>query len=190
MSNDEMISMVREDVSERMSRALQRTKAEFAAVRTGRANSSLIERIPIDYYGSSVPLQQLAGFTVPDSRTLLVSPFDKGSMGAIERGIIGANLGLNPSNDGQSIRLVVPPLTEERRKEFVRMVRAKAEEGRTGVRSARRDGRKDLEGLQKGGDISEDDLRRAEDELDKLAKRFEADIDKALDVKTAELMEG
>lgn len=190
MANDEMISLVHEEASDRMSKALQRTKAEFAAVRTGRASSSLLERIPVDYYGAIVPLQQLAGFTVPDSRTLMVNPFDKGSMGAIERAIIEANLGLNPSNDGHSIRLAFPPLTEERRKDLVRMVRAKAEEGRNGVRSARRETRKELEGLQKDGEISEDDLRRAEDSVDKLAKQFEEQIDHSLDAKTAELMEG
>jgi ribosome recycling factor len=137
-----------------------------------------------------VPLQQLASFSVPEARMLVIAPFDKGSMAAIERSIRDANLGLNPSNDGIQIRLAFPALTEERRKEFVRMVRQKAEDGRTAVRNARRDARKDLEGLEKDGDISEDDMRRAEDDLDKLTKRHESDIDAALEAKTIELMEG
>lgn len=189
MAHDEMVAMVQEDVAERMEKSVTRTKSEFAGVRTGRANSGLLERVPVDYYGSTVPLQQLAGFTVPDSRTLLVNPFDKGAVAAIERAIIEANLGLNPSNDGQAIRLIFPPLTEERRRDLVKMVRSKAEDGRNGVRAARRDGRKDLERLQRDGDISEDELRRAEADLDKLAKTNEATIDHALEVKTSELME-
>ena len=121
---------------------------------------------------------------------LLITPFDKGSMPAIERAIQDSNLGLNPSNDGITVRLAFPPLTEERRKEFVKLVRAKAEDGRTAVRSARRDARKELEGLEKDGDISTDDLHRAEADLDRLTKTHESDIDGALEAKTAELMDG
>lgn len=183
------MSLVHETAAERMSKVVVRTRSEFASIRTGRASSALVERISVDYYGASASLIQLAGVSVPDSRTLLVSPFDKGSLPAIEKAIVEANLGLNPSNDGTVIRLIFPPLTEERRKELVRMVRQKAEEGRTGIRSARRDARKDLEAMQKDGDISEDDLRRAEEEMDRLAKRNEADVDEALSQKTTELME-
>ena len=121
---------------------------------------------------------------------LVISPFDKGSITAIERSIREANLGLNPSNDGAQIRLGFPSLTEERRKEFVKMVKGKAEDGRTAVRAARRDARKDLESFQKDGDITEDELRRSEEELDKMTKRHEAEIDSALEAKTVELMEG
>ena len=121
---------------------------------------------------------------------LLITPFDKGSMPAIERSIQDSNLGLNPSNDGVSVRLAFPPLTEERRKEFVKLVKSKAEDGRQAVRSARRDARKDLEALENDGDISTDELRRSEQELDRLTKAHEAEIDEALDAKTVELMEG
>ena len=121
---------------------------------------------------------------------LMITPFDKSSMSAVERAIQDSNLGLNPSNDGVSVRLAFPPLTEERRKEFVKLVKAKAEDGRTAVRGARRDARKDLEGLEKDGDISTDEMHRAEAELDRLTKSHEAEIDEALDAKTVELMEG
>ena len=144
----------------------------------------------MEYYGTTTPLQQLASFSVPEARMLYITPFDKSSMPAIERAIQDSNLGLNPSNDGITVRLAFPPLTEERRKEFVKLVRAKAEDGRQAVRSARRDARKDLESLEKDGDISTDDLRRSEAELDRLTKAHEAEIDESLDAKTVELMEG
>lgn len=188
--SDELVEAVHLEASERMTKVVEHTRSEFAGVRSGRANSGLVEKLPIDYYGSTAPLQQLASFSVPEARMLVISPFDKGSIQAIERAIRDANLGLNPSNDGAVIRLGFPVLTEERRKEFVKMVRSKAEDGRTSVRAARRGARKDLEGLQKDGDISEDDLRRAEEALDKLARKHEAEIDRALDAKTVELMEG
>jgi len=137
-----------------------------------------------------LPLQQMASFSVPEARMLIISPFDKGAMAAIERAIMDANLGLNPSNDGLAIRLAFPPLTEERRKEFVKLVRNKAEDGRTAVRGARRDARKDLESLEKDGDITSDDLHRAEADLDRLTKSYEAQIDESLEVKTVELLEG
>ncbi|MEZ5322974.1 MAG: ribosome recycling factor [Microthrixaceae bacterium] len=188
--SDDLIEAVQLEAEERMSKAVAHTRQEFAGVRSGRANSGLVERLPVEYYGSVVPLQQLASFSVPEARMLLISPFDKASIGAIERAIREANLGLNPSNDGNQIRLAFPALTEERRREYVRMVRARAEDGRNSVRGARRDGRKDLEGLQRDGDIAEDDLHRATDSLDKLTKRYEGEIDTALEAKTHELMEG
>lgn len=188
--SDELIEAVHMEAEERMAKAVAHTRQEFAGVRSGRANPGLVEKLPVEYYGAVVPLQQMASFSVPEARMLVISPFDKGAMSAIEKAIRDANLGLNPSNDGAAIRLSFPPLTEERRKDFVRMVRQKAEDGRTGVRNARRDSRKDLESLQKDGDIGEDDLRRAETGLDKLTKRFEAEIETALEAKTTELMEG
>jgi ribosome recycling factor len=188
--SDELVEAVREDAEDRMVKAVAHARQEFAGVRSGRANSGLVEKLPVEYYGATVPMQQMASFSVPEARLLVISPFDKGSIGAIEKAIREANLGLNPSNDGAAIRLAFPPLTEERRKEFVKMVRAKAEDGRNHVRGARRDSRKDLDGLKKDGDISDDDLHRAEAELDKLTKRFEAEIDAALEQKTTELLEG
>lgn len=188
--SDDLISAVREDAEERMSKAVAHTKHEFAGVRSGRANPGLVERLPVEYYGAMTPLQQLASFSVPEARMLVISPYDKGAMAAIERAIRDANLGLNPSNDGNQIRLSFPALTEERRKEYVKLVRQRAEEGRTAIRNARRDARKDLDNLQKDGEISEDELRRAEESLDKLTKKYEAEIDEALENKTVELMEG
>ena len=188
--SDELIDAVLEDAADHMAKAVTHAKGEFAGVRTGRATPVLVEKLPVEYYGSTVPLQQLASFSVPEARMLMINPFDKGSVVAIERAIQDSNLGLNPSNDGAAIRLAFPPLTEERRKEFVRLVRAKAEDGRTAVRGSRRDARKDLESLEKDGDISVDDLRRAEAELDKLTKQHEAEIDTAVEAKTVELLEG
>lgn len=188
--SEELIQAVLEEAAERMDKAVAHTRGEFAGVRTGRATPALVEKLPVEYYGSTVPLQQLASFSVPDARMLMISPFDKQSIAAIERAIQDANLGLNPSNDGAAIRLAFPPLTEERRKDYVRLVKGRAEEGRNAVRAARREARKELEALEKGGDITEDDLRRAEAELDRLTKQHEAAIDSALESKTDELMEG
>lgn len=188
--SDDLIELATQGAKERMSKAVAHARTEFAGVRTGRANSGLVERLPVEYYGSVVPLQQLASFSIPEARMLLVTPYDKGAMAAIEKSLMNSNLGLNPSNDGVTIRLAFPPLTEERRKEFVRLVKGKAEDARQSIRGARRDARKDLESLEKDGEISTDDLRRAEGELDKLTKQFEGEVDEALSAKTVELMEG
>jgi len=187
--SDDMASMVIDDTRERMSRAVERARSEFSSIRTGRAAPALVEKIPVEYYGSDVPLQQLAGFSVPEARMLVISPFDKGAMAAIEKAIRQSDLGLNPSNDGINIRLSFPPLTAERRKEYVRIVKAMAEEGRVAVRNARRSGRHDLEALEKDGEMSEDELTRAEKELDKLTQSAEAEIDAALAHKEQELLE-
>ena len=143
----------------------------------------------MEYYGSDVPLQQLAGFSVPEARTLLITPFDKGAIDAIEQAIQLSDLGLNPSSDGTVLRLNFPQLTEERRREFVRIVKQKAEDGRIQIRNQRRAARHELEALEKEGDLSEDDLARAEKELDKLTHAREAEIDNALDQKEQELLE-
>jgi ribosome recycling factor len=188
--SEELLAAIREDAEDRMAKAVTHARGEFSSVRTGRASPAFVEKIQIEYYGSTLPLQQMASFSVPEARMLIISPFDKGAMAAIERAIMDANLGLNPSNDGLAIRLAFPPLTEERRKEFVKLVRNKAEDGRTAVRGARRDARKDLESLEKDGDITSDDLHRAEADLDRLTKSYEAQIDESLEVKTVELLEG
>lgn len=187
--SDEFADEILSDATERMQRAVAHARSEFAAIRTGRASPGLVEKLQVEYYGSTVPLQQLASFSVPDARMLMISPFDKSSMGAIERAIIDSNLGLNPSNDGAAIRLAFPQLTEERRRDYVRLAKQRAEESRNAIRTARRDARKDLEALEREGDISEDDLRRYEDLLDKSTKSNEADVDAALEHKTDELME-
>ena len=186
---DDVAALVLDDVRERMARAVVRARSEFGTIRTGRAAPALVEKIPVEYYGSEVPLQQLAGFSVPEARMLVITPYDRDSIGAIEKAIRHSDLGLNPSNDGNNIRLSFPPLTAERRKEYVRIVKGMAEEGRVAVRNLRRHGRQELEGFEKDGDLSEDELTRAEKELDKLTHAAEADIDAALAQKEQELLE-
>jgi len=186
---DETVSMVLDDARERMAKVVVHTRAEFANVRTGRAAPALVEKLPVDYYGSVVPLQQLAGFSVPEARMLVVNPYDKASIGAIEKAIRSSDLGLNPSNDGSAIRLSFPPLTADRRKEFVKVVKGMAEEGRIAIRNLRRSGRQELDGFEKDGDLSEDEHARAVKELDKLTQTAEAEIDAALGAKEQELLE-
>lgn len=187
--SDDVAALVVGDVRERMQRAVVRTRSEFGNVRTGRAAPGLVEKLPVEYYGSDVPLQQLAGFSVPEARMLVISPYDKGAMAAIEKAIRTSDLGLNPSNDGVNIRLSFPALTAERRKEYVKLVRGMAEDGRIAVRNLRRSGRQELEGFEKEGDLSEDELTRAERELDKTTQAAETDIDTALAAKEQELLE-
>ncbi len=185
----EMLKLVLDDAAERMRKAVEHARAEFSGVRTGRAAPALVEKLSVEYYGSEVPLQQLAGFQVPEARMLVISPYDKGSLGAIEKALQLSDLGLNPSNDGQVIRLTFPQLTAERRKELVRVVKGMAEDGRVAIRNQRRAARHDLDALVKDGDASEDDVARAEKELDKLTHAHEAEIDKALEQKEQELLE-
>lgn len=186
---EELIELVLEDVRERMAKAIEHVKAEFAAVRTGRANASLIEGLLIDYYGSETPLKQLANFSVPEPRLLVVSPFDKGSMAAIEKAISQSDLGLTPSNDGQVIRLTFPALTEERRKAFVKLVKQKAEDGKVAVRGVRRHGRQELDNLEKEHGLSKDEIERLEKVLDKMTQDEVAVIDQLLGHKEQELLE-
>ena len=186
---NEMLELVLEEARERMGKAVAHARHEFSTVRTGRASSALVEGLIVDYYGTEVPLKQLAGFSVPEARLLVINPFDKGSLGAIEKAIRNSDLGLNPSNDGVVIRLAFPQLTEERRKDLVKRVRHMAEQGKVAVRSVRRDARKELDNLVRDGDIGEDDVVRAEKDLDRMTHAQEADIDKALEQKEAELLE-
>jgi ribosome recycling factor len=158
-------------------------------VRTGRANPALVEKLPVEYYGSTVPLQQLAGFQVPEARTLVVKPHDRGSMNAIEKAIRDSDLGLQPSNDGIVIRLSFPVLTEQRRKEYVKVVKNMTEDGRVAVRNVRRDARKQLEVAEKNSEISKDDLERAEKDLDKYTQEHVEIIEKAFVRKEQELLE-
>ncbi len=187
--SDEDTKLVLDDARERMAKAVGHARAEFGNIRTGRAAPALVEKLPVEYYGSEVPLQQLAGFSVPEARLLVITPYDKGAMGAIEKAIRISDLGLNPSNDGASIRLSFPPLTTERRKEFVKIVKGMAEDGRITIRNVRRAGRQELEAFEKDGELSEDDVARAEKELDKLTHAAEAEIDAALNAKEQELLE-
>ncbi len=185
MSTDPRVA----ECKDRMHKAVEHLLEEFSALRTGRANPVLVEKIKVDYYGSEVPLQQLAGFSVPEPRVLVVVPYDVGAMKAIEKAIQASDLGVNPGNDGKQIRLVFPELTTERRKEFVKLAKAKAEDGRVSVRNVRRSVRQELEHLAKDGEISDDELARIEKELDKLTHDVVAEIDRALEHKERELLE-
>jgi ribosome recycling factor len=177
------------DAIDKMEKAVEHTQSQFSTVRTGRATPALVEKFLVDYYGSPVPLQQLAGFSVPEPRMLVVKPHDRGAMTAIEKAIRDSDLGVNPSNDGVVIRLSFPPLTEERRREYVKIAKHMAEEGRVAVRNVRRDARKHLEAAEKDGAISADDLERAEKELEKITHEHVDEIDKAFQRKEHELLE-
>src|SRR5438105_5345128 len=168
-----MIDDVLLETTEKMGKAVAHTQSEFSSVRTGRATPALVEKLKVDYYGTDVPLQQLAGFNVPEARLLVIQPYDKTSLKAIEKAIQNSDLGINPNNDGHLIRLVFPQLTEERRKELVKGVKHKAEEGRVAVRNLRRSARHDLEALARGGEISSDELEPAEKAL---AQRTHEDV--------------
>jgi ribosome recycling factor len=185
----ELIKLVLDDAGEKMQKAVEHARGEFSGIRTGRAAPALVEKLPVDYYGSEVPLQQIAGFQVPEARMLVISPYDKSSLGAIEKAIQHSDLGLNPSNDGQVIRLTFPQLTADRRKELVRVVKGMAEDGRVAIRNVRRGARHELDALAKDNEATEDDVTRAEKELDKLTHTHEAEIDKALEQKEQELLE-
>lgn len=177
------------DALEKMDKAVEHVQSQFTTVRTGRATPSLVEKLLVEYYGSHVPLQQLAGFQVPEARQLIVKPHDPATMAAIERAIRDSDLGMNPSNDGVVIRLNFPALTEERRKEYVKVVKHMAEDGRIAVRNIRRDARKHLEAAEKASEISADELERAEKELEKTTHDHVELIDKAFGRKEQELLE-
>ena len=189
MSDDELTALALEEAREKMSKAVEHVKADFANVRTGRATPALVETLSVDYYGQQVPLRQLAGFNVPDAMLLVITPYDKGSLGSIEKAIQASDLGINPTNDGAVIRLAFPPLTEERRKELVKVVRHKAEEARVAVRNLRRAGRHELEALQKDGELSGDELERVEKELEKITHEQVVQIDQLLAAKEHELLQ-
>ncbi len=177
------------EVMEKMDKAVEHTQSQFATVRTGRATPSLVERITIDYYGAQVPLQQLASISVPEARQLLIKPHDRGALESVEKAIRDSDLGVAPNNDGISIRISLPQLTEERRREYVKVARSMAEDGRIALRSARRDARKTLENAEKEGEISADELERAEKELEKVTHEHVEHVDAALGRKEQELLE-
>ncbi|MEZ5218260.1 MAG: ribosome recycling factor [Ilumatobacteraceae bacterium] len=174
---------------EKMEKAVEHTQGQFSTVRTGRAAPALVERILVNYYGADVPMQQLASFQVPEARQLVIKPHDRQALGAIEKAIRDSDLGVAPNNDGVVVRINLPPLTEQRRKEYVKVVKHMAEDGRVAVRSVRRDARKHLEAAEKAGEIGADDLERAEKELEKITHDHVDLIDKALGRKEHELLE-
>ena len=177
------------EAGHKMERAVEVTREEFAGVRTGRATPAILNRVTVDYYGTPTPLNQLASFSVPEPRLLVIQPYDRNAMAAMEKAIMQSDLGLSPSNDGQLIRLSFPQLTEERRKELIKVVHGRAEEGKVAVRNVRRHAKDELERLKKDGEISEDDLNRAEKELQKLTDQHVARIDELLSHKEQELLE-
>ena len=187
--DEELVAAVLEDSKDRMHKAVVHAQDDFSTVRTGRASPALVEKLRVDYYGSPVPLQQLAGFSVPEARLLVITPYDKGALRAIEKAIQTSDLNINPNNDGTVIRLVFPPLTEERRQEMVRVVKHKAEEARVAIRAIRRSARHDLEALEHDGDLTVDGLERAEKELERVTHDHVAEIDRMLHHKEQELLE-
>ena len=182
-----MIAEVLAEAETKMDKAVEHVQQEFSTVRTGRANPGILHRVVVEYYGTKTPLQQLATFAVPEPTTLVVSPFDKGSLPEIEKALESSGLGLQPNSDGNVIRLAFPPLTEERRKELVKLVGSMAEEGRVSIRNIRRPAKEDIEALD--GEISDDEIRRGEKQLQDLTDRFIARIDELFEHKQAELLE-
>ncbi|MEN9805070.1 MAG: ribosome-recycling factor [Actinomycetota bacterium] len=174
---------------DKMDKALEHVQSQFTTVRTGRATPALVEKLMVSYYGADVPMQQLAGFQVPEARMLVVKPHDRGALAACEKAIRDSDLGISPSNDGTVIRLSFPPLTEERRRDYVKLVKNMAEDGRIAVRNVRRDARKQLEAAEKAAEISADELERAEKELDKITQGHVEKIDQAVSKKEQELLE-
>ncbi|MCL2455200.1 MAG: ribosome recycling factor [Micrococcales bacterium] len=177
------------EAEEKMDKTVEHAKEEFAAIRTGRANAAMFAKVFVDYYGAPTPLQQLASFNVVEARTVLISPFDKSSAPAVEKALRNSDLGVNPTSDGDVIRVALPALTEERRKEYVKLARHKAEESRIAVRAVRRHAKDALDRLVKNGETGEDEVMRAEKELDALTKKHVDLIDHLLSGKEAELLE-
>ncbi|MEA2350471.1 MAG: ribosome recycling factor [Thermoleophilaceae bacterium] len=178
-----------EDAGDRMHKSVDSTRHEFGSVRTGRASPALLDRVEVDYYGAVTPLKQLAGISASEARLLTVTPYDKSSIKAIEKAIMESDVGLTPSNDGNVIRLTIPELTEERRKELVKVVRRIAEEGRVAIRNVRRDVMHDLRELKEAGEVGQDDEHRAEVELQKLTDARVGELDEALAAKEKEILE-
>lgn len=177
------------EASKKMTKAVAATQEEFGHIRTGRASPHLLDRIHIDYYGAPTPLNQIAGISVPEARMMVISPYDKSSLSAIEKAIQQSDLGVNPNNDGSIIRLNFPPLTEDRRKVLIKQVKERAEDGKIAVRNVRRHVKDEMEKMKKDGEISEDELKRSEKELQKLTDHFVDEIDTMFSHKEKELLE-
>jgi ribosome recycling factor len=173
---------------EKMDKAVTVAKDSFAAIRTGRAHPAMFSKVVVDYYGSLTPLNQLAGFTVSDARMIVITPYDKSSLRAIEKAIRDSDLGVNPTDDGNVIRVSVPQLTEERRRDYIKLARTEAEDAKVSIRNIRRHAKEQLDKLEKDGDVGEDDVHRAEKELDELTHRYTGQIDELLKHKEVELL--
>ena len=184
-----MIKDTLNEADAKMNKAVEVTREDFAAIRTGRANPSMFHKLTADYYGTPTPLQQLASFTAPEARVIIVAPYDISSLSAIEKAIRDSDLGVNPTDDGKTIRVVLPELTEERRKDYIKMAKTKAEDGRISVRNIRRHAKQTLEKLEKDGEVGKDDVTGAEKRLDGITKKHVDEIDEMLKHKEAELLE-
>ncbi|BDX07591.1 ribosome recycling factor [Planctobacterium marinum] len=184
-----MIDEIFEDAKERMDKSIGALKTNFSKIRTGRAHPSLLDNVMVSYYGAATPLRQLANVVVEDSRTLALTVFDKSAIQAVEKGILQSDLGLNPISAGTTMRIPLPPLTEERRKDLIRVVRGEAEQGRISIRNIRRDANGDIKDLLKEKEISEDEARAAEDNIQQATDKFVKQVDELLKAKEAELME-
>ena len=184
-----MIDDIKTDASTRMGKSVESFKHELGKIRTGRAHASLLDQVSVEYYGSPVPINQVANVISEDSRTLLVTPWEKDMVKAVEKAILTSDLGLNPSTAGTAIRVPMPPLTEERRRDLVKVVKGEAENGKIAIRNIRRDANNDLKELLKEKEISEDDERRGQDIIQKLTDKYIEEVDKLLAVKEQELME-
>lgn len=184
-----MSAEIIKDAQQRMTKGIEALNRELAKLRAGRANPALLDRVTVEYYGAETPLNQLATISVPEARLLTIQPFDKSSINDIERAIQKADLGLTPSNDGTIIRISIPPLTEERRKDLVKLVKRSAEEAKVAVRNVRRDANDELKKLQKDGEMTEDELRRLTDDVQKLTDKNIAQVDDVAEKKEKEIME-
>ncbi len=185
----DLIEEILFEAEEKMDKAITVAREDFATIRTGRATPAMFNKLTVDYYGAATPLNQLASFQVPEARMIIVTPYDKSSMTAIEKSIRDSDLGVNPTNDGHIIRVVLPALTEERRKEYIKMARGKAEDARIAIRNIRRTAKERLESLAKEGDAGKDDVHRAEVNLEDLTHAHVGHVDEILKVKEAELIE-
>jgi ribosome recycling factor len=184
-----VINDILNEADQKMDKSVEATREEFSTIRAGRANPAMFAKLTAEYYGTQTPLQQLASFTSQDARTIIIAPFDMGAMANIERAIRDSDLGVNPANDGKSIRCVFPELTEERRKEYIKLARSKAEDGKVAVRNLRRTAKQGLEKLEKDGDVGKDDVTGAEKRLDGITKSHTDAIDELLKHKESELLE-
>ncbi|MFT9487504.1 MAG: ribosome recycling factor [Tepidibacillus sp.] len=184
-----MPQTIKKNAQERMEKAISTLKKELASVRAGRANVSLLDKVQVEYYGALTPLNQMANITTPDARTLVIQPWDKSIMGEIEKSILKSELGITPTNDGSVIRINIPPLTEERRKELVKVVKKMGEESKVAIRNIRRDANEELKKKEKNGEISEDQSHRTQEEIQKLTDKFIGDVDTVVNTKEKEIME-
>lgn len=184
-----MINEIKQDATSRMLKSIEVLKGEFSKIRTGRAHTSLLDHLRVDFYGNEVPINQAANVSVQDARTLSVQPWDRTMVPVIEKAIMNSNLGLNPVTSGDNIRVPLPPLTEERRKDMIRIVRQESENGRVAIRNIRRDAISDLKELQKEKEITEDELHRAEDDIQKITDKHVGEMDALLGLKEKDLME-